>query len=194
VNSWADQSGNGHTLAEATNPPALASDGPNGQPAYTGDGVNDLFTNATLNLPAPGTTPTWYWFILRQNGYTSQAGIICPTASRCEIRQFGSSPAVIQIGPNLVNSNTGAAIGVWVIGESLFNNATTDYLRLGAATVTGASAGNNDPLAALTIFARQGATNFSSTSLAELAIANVNPSDGVKASLRAYAGVRYGLS
>jgi hypothetical protein len=168
--SWTDATGNGNTLAEATNPPTIGG-ALNGFSFLSFDGVAQQLTNGAINLPAPGTTPVWIAGVLRQDGYTTGRYIFTsPTAPACSVRQSGTTPALIAANFTAVNSNTGAAVGSWVYFEAYFNNNTTDYLLCGSSFVTGANAGNRDGTAGFFVASSSGA-NFGNISLLALVIA-----------------------
>jgi hypothetical protein len=83
VASWADATGNGHTLAQATSArrPTYVASGIGGRPSVDWDGVDDRLLNATLSLAQPSTsfvvfrtdTTAVTQFVMDGGGVTRQA-------------------------------------------------------------------------------------------------------------------------
>jgi hypothetical protein len=111
------------------------------------DGGTDVLVFSSLDLMAPGTNPVWFWMVWRQVTWTMNDSIYGgggTTVTR--LRQGGAGT------PNIGANNTttgpdcnGAAVNTWVRGEHLFNNATTDYVKMGSVSVTGTNTGNANP-------------------------------------------------
>lgn len=149
VSAWADQSAE---LADATQGtgtamPAHNATGLGTRGTVLFDGGTDVLNFSTLDLMAPGTNPIWFWMVIRQVTWTmndSWYGGGGTTTTR--LRQGGAGT------PNVGANNTttgpdcsGAAVDTWVRGEHLFNNATTDYVKMGSVSVTGTNTGNTNP-------------------------------------------------
>lgn len=194
VASWVDASGNGFTLTEATNQPSWnATGGPNSQPSVLFDGVNDMLTNTSLDLPAPGTTPTFYWAIMRQVTSTPAENIFAAGGTSLFLRQTGASPNVAQGNTSFPsNSHGGWTLNTFMRVEVYFSNSTSDYIKAGAAAATtGQNAGNSDPTATFRLATASGGS-FSNIEVCEFWIFNTLPTTGQRASLDAYVTSRYG--
>lgn len=147
---WIDQSAAGHDAVQATAglQPTAQVAALNGRDTVRFDGIDDCMVIDTWDPPAPGTTPSFFWGVIKQISWTSADSVYCGNnASRLRLLQSTSSPNLV--GTNGIGSslNNGAAIGSWVRLEHLFNNSTTDYLKLGSVSVTGISQANGDPAA-----------------------------------------------
>lgn len=198
VSDWADQSGNGFHYAQVTGaaqPTFGATDGPNSTPALTFDGVDDVLSAAGLNLPAPGTTPTWIWIVLKQIAWTNGRRIVAPVSltTRVALSQSTLSPSLEQFNGVSANLNNGATLGSWVAVQSYYSNTVNDFIGVNdVALVTGTSAGNNSGATGRTL-GGAAASLFSNTAVAEIVYANVLPSPGQLASFAAYRLARYGF-
>lgn len=111
VAQWNDLGSGGFNLTQATagfQPTFNAAGGPNGNPSVLFDGVDDFLINAALNLPAPGTTPTFYWVIVRQVTWNGPGFGTLNEANNGALAQYqgGVSPELIQY--NSGDSNTTA--------------------------------------------------------------------------------------
>lgn len=101
---------------------------------------------SALDLPAPGTTPTWMFGVMRMLVDTSGQsfwGATNTTTMRC------LRGAALQYRQNNgTNGGLAGAIAVnsWYLVRALYSNAVGDYLKFGNVTVgTGTATGNNDP-------------------------------------------------
>ncbi|HTA90330.1 MAG TPA: hypothetical protein VK745_12160, partial [Polyangiaceae bacterium] len=64
--TWADQSGNGVNVTAAGAPGiATITPGLNGHASLSSNGTSTQYGTYTLDLPAPGTTPTFFWAVCR---------------------------------------------------------------------------------------------------------------------------------
>lgn len=193
---WPDASGNGFDLTNAVGaeqPLWTAAGGPNGNPTVLFDGDDDFLSNALLDLPAPGTTPTFYWAVLRQVTWVLDHTIAdTPLASLSFYQGSAAAPNVRQFNSNEVNENSGAPLGEYKRCEVYFSSSVADYIKAGSTTVTGADAGNSEPAAS---FALGGLTALfrSNVEVCEFWIFNFLPSAAQLASLDAYVLNRYGV-
>lgn len=197
VSAWADQSGNDNHFSQGTAAaqPTYAATALNGKPTITFDGSNDEMSSAGPNLPAPGTTPTFLWGVFRQVSWTLNEIILAAnSASSTLIFQSTATPQVAMSNGLNVNANSGAAVGSWVRFEALFTASTSDYLKLGGTTVTGASAGNNDPAAGFHLGRNFPGTLWSNVAFAAFMICGGNPSAAEKATLSGAVTAKYGAS
>ncbi len=180
IASWTDQITGSSVLVQATaaaQPVTLI--GLNGHVSLKSDGVAVKMTDTTVNVGPPGTTPTFYLFVLRQTGWTAAKVLMgCGNAAtQMAIFQSGASPAVVEFNGSIVNSNTGAAINTWVRGEAKFSNGA-DYLKLGSTTVSGGNPGNTDPAVNFNLFADAPASGFSNIEVMAALVFSSIPSAG----------------
>lgn len=154
--TWADQSGNGkdYTQAVALKQPTLTA-GLNGNPGvlFTQDFItpanSDVLTSL-LNLPAPGTTPTWLGIVWRNitpsaNGRAFSdvsTGLSCTAymaTDDAKLTMYNGSAGPLDNAPPALNT--------WECDEYYYSNSanpsTGDYCKRGSnAAVTGVNAGN----------------------------------------------------
>ena len=170
---WQDQhtSNKDYTNAAAAAGPSLnATDGPNSTAALVFDGAAQSCT-AALQLPAPGTTPTLVWMLLRQDAWVSNENVISGNGGPV-IRQSNSSPNLRLFNGSLAGENSQAGIGVWRRVAAWYSNSTSDFIRVRATTTTGTSAGNNaDSTAQRRLGANAGLTTFTAMSIADIVYA-----------------------
>lgn len=144
VSAWADQAGaNNYSQGTAANQPTYKPTGLNGRPTVLFDGTNDNLA-CSLNLSAPATTPTFIWWVGRQVTWTSNDRWFGSTSlgNPIIVFQTGVTPALCQfVVTSVQNSNAAGVVNTWFRGEAWFNNATSDYLKIGATSQTGGNCG-----------------------------------------------------
>jgi hypothetical protein len=197
VDSWFDASGNGFDLsaAGAAQPTWSATGGPNGQPSVLFDGVDDHLENLVLDRPAPGTSPTFFWAVLRQVTWTPLDVLFgLGTSGSFIVVDLAGSPNIGQQNPNgPVNVHGGLTLNTYRRLEAYFSDSASDYLKAGAtAATTGANAGNTDPAAGIQLGANGSLSSFGNIEVCEFWVFNVEPSAPQKAALDAYVTSRYG--
>lgn len=200
VSNWADQSGNGKDAAQATaaNQPTFAANALNGHPSIIGDGTNDVLVFGTLDLPAPGTTPSFFWAVFRTVTWSSNDSLYAGnTTTTMRLRHITASPNFGAINASAGTQNTtGAPVGTFVRLENLFSNTTGDYIKLGSVktTVPGLNTGNNDPASGAMCLLAQSTTGTSAINAEILAfgILNGEPTSGEKSALDAWVANYYG--
>lgn len=196
LSQWDDLSGNSKNYIQATGgaqPTWGATSGPNNTPALTFDGIDDVLTT-TLSLPAPGTTPSWIWLVMKSITFTNTDRIYSAANSSSTITlvQVSPSPSLAIYNGLTVGTNADLAVGTWGAVEAYFSNSTADYVQINDnAKVTGVSAANNSTTGR-TLGAGVG-TLFGNIGVAEIVYANTLPSAAQLAAFSAYRLARYGF-
>lgn len=163
VSTWANQAASGATGnatqgTDAARPTYNASE-LNSKGVLTFDSSAQTMLFASLDVPAPGTTPSWFCFVLRQSTWTSGDRIYSSSGSTTfSIRQAGVSPEISVNNGVAGPVNAGAPINTWTRVQVLLNNSTTDYIKAGsAAASTGTNTGNGNPTSGTTALGSNGA-------------------------------------
>jgi len=191
--SWLDQSGNGRDFTEATNPPSIVTSTLNGIAVLTFDGTNDRLANAAWSPGAPGSQAIWYAMLVRQVSWTNGDSLLANatgTGNAQRIIQNSVTPQIAQRNTTIANSNSAATIGSWFLIEVLFNNATTDYVNIGATKQTGTNAANT--AATGRCLGACGTTDFSNIEVAGFWATNGEPTAGERTAFRAAVTSLYG--
>jgi hypothetical protein len=195
VSQWDDQVGTNHyTQATAGTRPTVGV-GPNSFPEIIFDGVDD-FLNCALDLPAPGTTPTFVWAVYRIiSAPAGNAPIVGgDRTTGCFVYSPAGSKSTNQYNGTVTNSNSGSAGSNYVRGEFLFSNSASDYSKAGSTVVlSGTPAGNQDPGASRNLGGGSGNTALNVGLLALVHLNNA-PSTGQKAAADAAVTAKYGAS
>lgn len=194
VSQWTGKV-NGTQLIQATgaNQPTFAATNAafNGQPTISGDGTNDELV-ASLAIPAPSTTPRFYWFVFSLNAWTGGACLMGSGGGNTQIIFCNTAtPQVRQFNGASGNLNSNATLGTSRVGEALFTNSASDYLKIGnSATVPFATGNNSAPSWA--VFSAGGG-GFCNCSYADILITVGAPTNSELARLaNVYAAPRYG--
>lgn len=190
VATWQDEGPGSFALTatDSLQPSWTAAGGPNGQPTVLFDGT-DLLVNPTLNLPAPATTPTFYWGVIRRFALAPAGRMVCAGAlGGIEIVQ---SFTVDQRNTFAANQNAMGASGTWGRLEVLYNNVS-DYFKFIAISAATAIAGNNDPIAGWAMGGTPTATNLTTFETGIFYIFNAEPTISQKAALDILVTNRFG--
>ena len=204
VSAWANQGPTGAT-GDATqstggSQPLLQSAALNRRNTLLFDGADDLVVFANLNLPAPGTTPTWFWMVWRQKTWTTSDSIFgggsTSTFRLAQVAATGGSPNTTQRNGSIGGENPGAVLNSWVRSEVLFGNSAADYTKHAASTTTGTNTGNADPAAGAFVLGAHvtpvvGASNIE---VAAFGAWGGQPSAGERAALDAWVPSYYGAT
>jgi hypothetical protein len=145
ISAWNDQSGNAYHYSQADSARYMlftANGGPNNRPyASCDDATRKMVSSLPLRSPAAG--PVLIWIVGRAVTWVNNRTIITnETGTRRHMVQSGVTPAVtMNDGAGGVNSNANGIVGEWRRYAALFNNATSDFLKIGGTNQTGVSAG-----------------------------------------------------
>lgn len=118
----------------------------------TFDGSGNFLGNASIDLPAPGTSPTYMRFLVKPGTHTSGAHLCGQASNTMAITMAAASPN-LNIRNTTAITNGGAPNAAWSRGRVQLTNNATDKFRLRSTEVTG-NAGNTDPAAGFGIGAR----------------------------------------
>lgn len=194
--TWTDQSSGGFNATQSTGSkqPTLNTAALNTRNTLSFDGVDDVLQLATWNPPAPGTTNMWFFMVFRQRTFTNGDSIFGGgNSSRVRLYQATTSPNLQAINTTNSTAVTTATLNSWFRGEVLFNNATTDYLKVGSTSVTGINLGNTDiAVGAYTIGGTSTAAGFADIEVACIGCWNGEPTAGEKTSLNSWVTSYYG--
>lgn len=147
INSWAAQTG--PTITELTGAAGIGSAGTglNSHPSIISNGSTQVGTY-TLALPAPGTTPTFIWFVARLLSAPNTPNILFTDSALAGYSVFvnnGTTNMYINDGSGAIGPVT-MATNTWGCGEIVAaNNGATDTIKFGAGAAlnTGFQIGNN---------------------------------------------------
>lgn len=186
--SWADQSGGGRNLTGTCSVASSVLNGFNGA-QFVAASSNKLVRAQSFS--APGTTPIFFWGVVRQDAWVNNTGRLCGAEPNLnnQIIQSGVSPQLKLFNSAFGPANGGASIGSFKRLEAAFTNSTADYLKLGATTATGTNMGNNTGSQLSLAF---GNSAFGSCTWVEFAVFNVVPSGAQLTALDNYVTARYG--
>ena len=196
VSNWADQSGNGDDIAEATNKPLYVANLVNGQPAIRFDGSNDVLSNSSVT----GFGDTHIYMVINQVSWTS-GRYICrlrKSGDSHSIQQLSSTPR-IQHGGDALDTNEciPPSLGTFFLLNSRHDGATTSFNQINNDTaVTGGDPGSvNSGLTLIFLGANHTPAAFSNIEVAEWVIyadaGTITGSDDT--ALKNYFNARYAL-
>lgn len=178
VSAWASQiGGTALDMSQATggNQPVYNTNDATiwGRPSVASDGVDDVM-GCTWDPPVPGTTPTWISCIANRR-VDASGDVLFAVASTRMIVQRSTATQVIASNGTASGAVT-MSVATWYRTETLWNNSTTDYLKVGANSSTGTNMANNDPAATFRLFATSAAGASSGAfSLQRVLALNVAP-------------------
>ena len=191
VSAWADQSGNGHNLTEATNKPAYsATSGANSFPGLTFDGSNDKLTCTFSAM----SQPFHFFAVFKTLATPSNAGIVGGAGSGERPIGIGSANndgVYIYMGTDTnvrTPTNDHTAHYVW---EFLVNGSSSRAVRAATADSTGNPGSNT--LTGISL-AQVPGVGFANCIITEIILYSVEISGADLTNLRAYLGTRYSLT
>lgn len=193
VSAWADQTVNGRNAVQATagNQPTYNASGLGGRGTVTFDGVDDVLVMSYIP-PAPGTTASWYWIVFNTIVSATSCRIFASSATTRHTLFWNPTTTILMNNTTSVNSMLQPR-NVWYRGEVSLTNSTSDYLKIGSTSVTGANAGNNAGTVNFCIGAATSTPTFpSNTAIAAIGAWNGEPTSGEKAALDAWVTSYYG--
>lgn len=197
VDQFTDQSGNAeHYTAAGAARPTLNSAALNGQDTITFDGADHTMLASALDLPAPGTTPTYCWIVARQLGWSSNAVLASAEGGNVmAFKQSGSSPNTRQDNNGAANGplNSAGIINSWFLWQMLWSNSTSDYVTIGSTTVTGTDTGNSNSTGRR-LGSRNAGLSKSNIEIGEIGYCAADASAGQKTALATYVSDYWGGS
>lgn len=157
-----------------------------GRPSLTADGVSQTLTSS-INIPAPGTTPYWYWWIFRLITWTLNATMSGGPGAAPNVLAYCSSisPNMRQFGTTTGTENGATSIGNPRRAVTYYSNSASDYLKFGATKVSGAAGSGS--VSGYRLFSSATGAQFINASLCELLITQGEPSPAEQTALDAYA-------
>ena len=193
VTNWLDQSGNGQTFTEASTKPTYVV-GAGGRPALQFDGASQKLDCTTLVPAAPGTTPMFIWSIVEAITWTNGDPIyssITAATFVMELFQNGTTPNVACFNGSTGPNNANLVLTTPRRVEDYYNNAVSDYLKIGTTSVTGTNKGNSSGGGGRRLAGDNGTTRGNIRYYELLHLSRL-PSAGELSQLDAYASGRYG--
>ncbi len=194
VSAWLDQTSNHRDFSQGTGanqPTYSASDATlNSQPTLTFDGSNDALASTSFAQ----ADPVWIWMIVKQVTWGANRRIWCANqaSNTPTIFMSGVTPNVAENASATANANSAGTLGSWFRTETLFSSSTSDYIKIGPTTVTGASAGATTIATGVLLGGAFSAGVNGNIALAEYVLCAGKPSGAELTALDAYVVGRYG--
>ena len=197
--TWTDQSGQGknatQTGSSANYPTYSSAGGPSSRGMVTFDAVNDYLEFANWNPPAPGTTPIWFFGVIRPNAWSSGANIY--SGSGTNILRLRMSTSTGTLGAANGSSGqvlTNFTVGSWFRFENLFSNSSSDYVKVGptSTTIPGTITGNTDVANGAFRMCTDTLNRYGNVSWLCFGAWQGEPTTGEKAALTAWVTAYYG--
>lgn len=197
VSEWADQSGNGRTLAQTTanNRPAYSLSVLNGKPVVNFDGSNDAML-ATFTL----AQPCHYFMVWRyDSAYVSGNPRVFDGATGGAMGFFRASSGQMALnagGSNLSVNITDADGQAFSVTEIRANGASSSVLRNGSDRTAnpGTNIGSGSPGGIYLGVFGNGFSAPGDVSFAEILIYSSVLASGDASKVRSYLGKKYGIS
>jgi len=171
VSNWADQSGNGRDLIQATaaSQPALGTDAL-GRPIITFDGVNDYLKSAAFTLNQPETI----YFVGHQASWTLSDYIYDGNATNTGVLQQGGATPRLRVYAGKIDTtlyttaNANLAVGANGVDVVVFNGASSSHQINKTAAQTGNAGAAN--MRGFTLGSKGVAGNYSNIIVYEVII------------------------
>jgi len=197
VSSWADQSGNGHTLTTPDTDPVWYDSLVNGNPGIRFNGSSDYMKATGMSYDEPH-----FYIVMNSVSHTSTDYILYLWKSGVSLvlEQYGSAPGVRVWGNGsyIVSSTTGGAVGTWHL-SNVFGNGTSDgfYQLNNGSKVADATGGALTDITIIALAADGSGTREGNIEVAELVIyseaANTPVTGGDDTLLKDYFSAKYGV-
>lgn len=146
VSAWVDKVGsNNYSQGTGANQPLwLPTGGPGSKGAVHLDDTA-RFLDSSLTLPAPGTTPTLIYVVIKQVSYTVNRRVVMNSGDLSHLIYCSdTTPKLRGFNAGASAATTGATIGSWARVAVYFENSTSDFIQVGAtAKSSGSALGNN---------------------------------------------------
>jgi hypothetical protein len=203
VTVWGDMEGGADLnvtdgAGSATSPQLGATSGPNGTPAVTFDGVNNVLAKTGITAVAGSTFHVF--IVAKQISWTRYEPMMSYRASGYGMTigaQDNSSPEVTMLTPwaNYVHTISSMAIGEWHLYQALFINTSSSFAQLdNESKVSGTASGNVGDLITCVMCADDNPIYLrANMAIAEHVMVNAEVSGDDLTQLMAYFNDRYAL-
>lgn len=192
--SWVDaKSGVSAAQATGANQPAIVANAYGSHTALRFDGTNDLLNDTTLDIPPPGTTPTFVWGVVNRKTWVASHGpwSAAQTTDLVALFDHTATPSVVSYN-GVLKDALGLAVGTLTRTEQFFNNAGSDYVKLGTVTTTATTNfGNNNPAAGWLLGSISTTFGWSDCDILACLVFNGKPSAAELSALSAAAAAMY---
>lgn len=190
VSNWADQSGNGNDVAQATGTkqPLWVDNQHNAKPTIRFDGIDNFMQKATY---ASGDLAQTNFIFIVSTFPSSSGRYIYDSASHDKRHAFLRNATGYQI-----YSGSGIATGTGITTAlqqfTAKYNGGSSYLRKNGSEIVSGNIGT-DSMAGITLGASHEAGNFGNIDICEILVYNASVSDTDRDTIESYLDTRWGL-